>query len=930
MRHLWSHVTWVLSSYIYFAATAARRRRRRGEGRRGYLSDAATRRAMEFEERKSKVLASLSSIDYTDKSPKGSLDLPIVSLIDSINQNPSYYTTSSCSGRISILSQPLNPSSISKKKARGGSWLYITHDPADSNTVLDILFGVSDSSPIASGDLVFRFEPFIVAVECKDVSSAQELVSTAIACGYRESGITSLHKRIMVAIRCSIRLEVPLGEIGNIMVSPKYLEYLIGIANEKMVANRRRTDGFLQVLQSKALLEPKELSVKKQNCSVKGASSFISQANGLCDVVEATFEKDNLSCATDHTKFGTICDNGKDECDTYSARLNIKEDNGSDCSCKNPASDVNDPSLGGVRDINSKNTNQDSHSGVSEDAESCLSIKMTVNGEPIAKLFLWGHSACTVKIGCQRQILVFGGFGGLGRHARRNDTLILDPLSGVLRASNAERSPSSRLGHTSSAVGEHVFVIGGRGDPTKILSDVWVLNAAKGEWKLLDCTGSEFNRRHRHAAATVGSKIYVFGGLNHETIYSCMHFLDTETLQWNKISNEGKEWPCARHSHSLVAKGMQLFMFGGFDGEKALGDLYSFDVGTCAWKKEKTTGMAPYARFSHCMFLYNDHLGIIGGCPIKQYCQEMALLNLSSRVWRHVKIESISKDLFVRGTTSVFGDNVFLIGGGASCYAFGTKFNEPTKINLCPLISFDKIPLEMKEQPMVQDKEVVESNGNAIDGKPFVLQLERKFGKVGKDILKRFGWLDLGRKVHCSQDGLYICFPITEGSYSFLQRKVFESLGVPGISEQLIRKDISINEISVSEASNTLLACGGSVRIDDVICIKQPPKSPHKMLKEAVSSLLEHKGLPRQLLEQLPTRVELSQMQQGTVLWRSLWEIMVGYLIMKMECPIPLMPQSACFPLEISLRRFAWAVWTVGMKLLWICLQGLDTLCCHF
>lgn len=58
-------------------------------------------------------------------------------------------------------------------------------------------------------------------------------------------GISSVSKRIMVAIRCSIRLEVPLGEMGRMMVSPEYVRYLVGIANEKMAANRNRTDAFL-------------------------------------------------------------------------------------------------------------------------------------------------------------------------------------------------------------------------------------------------------------------------------------------------------------------------------------------------------------------------------------------------------------------------------------------------------------------------------------------------------------------------------------------------------------------------------------------------------------------------------------------------------------------------------------------------------------
>jgi hypothetical protein len=67
------------------------------------------------------------------------------------------------------------------------------------------------------------------------------------------SGITSLQKRAMVAIRCSIRMEVPLGQIDELVVSPEYVRYLVRIANSKMEANKRRMNGFLDLLQTKVL-----------------------------------------------------------------------------------------------------------------------------------------------------------------------------------------------------------------------------------------------------------------------------------------------------------------------------------------------------------------------------------------------------------------------------------------------------------------------------------------------------------------------------------------------------------------------------------------------------------------------------------------------------------------------------------------------------
>lgn len=56
--------------------------------------------------------------------------------------------------------------------------------------------------------LIFRFEPFILAAECRDMDSAQKLVAVARQAGFRESGVTATKARTIAGIRCSLRLEV--------------------------------------------------------------------------------------------------------------------------------------------------------------------------------------------------------------------------------------------------------------------------------------------------------------------------------------------------------------------------------------------------------------------------------------------------------------------------------------------------------------------------------------------------------------------------------------------------------------------------------------------------------------------------------------------------------------------------------------------------
>lgn len=581
---------------------------------------------MEFEKRKAATMAAMASTE-ADKSPKGSLDTPIIPLLRTLNLHPLYFTTSSCSGRISIFCHPSASNSLtsnSKRKAKGGSWLFITHELADPDSIVALLFHTAHSAK--QSDLVFRFEPLIIAVECKDLSSAQSLVSVAISCGFRESGITTVHKRVIIAIRCSIRLEVPLGDSNRLAVSPDYVRYLVGVANEKMEANRRRTETFLRTLQSKGF----EVPLISENHEHLLVSPTVGDENGstsnVCDNVRVL----NASSETTevNTQLGSL--------GVHLSRLSVSQ--------------------------------------------------IVIHGEPTEKLFLWGHSACTLDHNTNMKVLLFGGFGGMGRHSRRNDCLLLDPLSGNLKSINLMGAPPPRLGHTCSLIGDSMFVIGGRADPLNILNDVWVLNTVTREWRFLDCTGSVFPPRHRHAAAVVGSKIYVFGGLNNDIIYSSLVVLDTQILHWKEISGHG-ELPCARHSHSMVAFGSQLFIFGGYNGEKPLGDIYSFDSQTNLWKKENPKGRTPNARFSQSMFLYKNYLGIIGGCPVKHNFQELALLDLRVNFWKHVGLNSSFENLFVRSTADVVGDELVIIGGGAACYAFGTKFSEPVKINLLPLIS---------------------------------------------------------------------------------------------------------------------------------------------------------------------------------------------------------------------------------------------------
>lgn len=119
-------------------------------------------------------------------------------------------------------------------------------------------------------------------------------------------------------------------------------------------------------------------------------------------------------------------------------------------------------------------------------------VKLVISGESIERLFLWGHSSSTMDDVDKKKVLIFGGFGGMGRHARRRDLLLLDLECGRMEVIDVLDAPCPRVGHTSSMIGDAMYVIGGRADPSNILNDVWVFNVTKKNWRLLECSGTPF------------------------------------------------------------------------------------------------------------------------------------------------------------------------------------------------------------------------------------------------------------------------------------------------------------------------------------------------------------------------------------------------------------------------------------------------------
>ena len=129
-----------------------------------------------------------------------------------------------------------------RRKRGGGEWLYLEHGLADADALVAAA-ARHDAHP-AAGPLTLRFEPFILAVECRGREAAERVVAAAVGAGLRESGVMASGHRCVASVRCSVRLEVPVALNGVMLVDEAYLRTLTDVSNQKMHDNWARIERF--------------------------------------------------------------------------------------------------------------------------------------------------------------------------------------------------------------------------------------------------------------------------------------------------------------------------------------------------------------------------------------------------------------------------------------------------------------------------------------------------------------------------------------------------------------------------------------------------------------------------------------------------------------------------------------------------------------
>ena len=152
-----------------------------------------------------------------DKSKKGDIDQKALPLIITINQLQNYYTTSSCSGRVYLWT--------GSGKKNETIWVNMSHNLINESFL---------NLPKPYSTIVWlRFEPFIMHICAKDLKSANLLLQEVHKL-YKKSSILSISNKIIIEIRSSEGIEMPLYDNNTPLFPQEKYPLLITMINTKM------------------------------------------------------------------------------------------------------------------------------------------------------------------------------------------------------------------------------------------------------------------------------------------------------------------------------------------------------------------------------------------------------------------------------------------------------------------------------------------------------------------------------------------------------------------------------------------------------------------------------------------------------------------------------------------------------------------------
>ncbi|KAK9291763.1 hypothetical protein L1049_019713 [Liquidambar formosana] len=270
----------------------------------------------------------------------------------------------------------------------------------------------------------------------------------------------------------------------------------------------------------------------------------------------------------------------------------------------------------------------------------------------------WGHSACSAH----GVVYVFGGCCG-GLHFGDVLALNLNTMAWNTLVTTGQ-GPGWRDSHSAVLLGHRMIVFGGTNGSKKV-NDLHILDLVSKDWTRPECKGAPPSPRESHTATLVGDeKLVIFGGSGEgEANYlNDLHVLDFKTMRWTSPEVKG-DIPVPRDSHSAVAIGNRVFVYGGDCGDRYHGDVDVLDMDTMTWSRLAVQGSSPGVRAGHAAVNFGTKIFVIGGVGDKRYYNDVWVLDVNTCSWTQLEVRGQQPQGRFSHTAIVTDSDIAIYGG---------------------------------------------------------------------------------------------------------------------------------------------------------------------------------------------------------------------------------------------------------------------------
>lgn len=178
-------------------------------------------------------------------------------------------------------------------------------------------------------------------------------------------------------------------------------------------------------------------------------------------------------------------------------------------------------------------------------------------------------------------------------------------------ADSSGDTPPPRVGVTMAAVGDTIYVFGGRDGEHKELNELYSFDTKTNKWALISSGDTGPAHRSYHSTTTDERHVYVFGGCGVAGRLNDLWAFDVVDNKWVQFPYHGENCKGRGGPGLAVAQG-KIWVVYGFAG-KEMDDVHCFNLAHKSWAQVETTGQKPTARSVFSTLVSGKHIIVYGG-----------------------------------------------------------------------------------------------------------------------------------------------------------------------------------------------------------------------------------------------------------------------------------------------------------------------------